>query len=161
MKPDKLRRSPRNHSPPPTPSPAKTPDTPMRHKLSYTSAGRESTRETRNTPTEDRRLVRRALGDTIKQKLDDKLLSQHFRDANRFFKIEEYRHYAYPICVGLHNDPCLNTSMYSKKQLFKLAVNIAKKRDFYVPKVKPKLNQTKKRKNRAKKRKKSWRSCSC
>lgn len=151
VKPGKpqLRRSPRNHSPAPTPSPAK-PGAAMRRRLSYTSAG---TPEKRNTPTKDRQLVRATLGVALKMELDHLMLGQHFRDKERYFKVDEFRHHAMPIVNALHDDEAVDTSMYTKSQLFRLAVDIAKKRDFYVPKKKPKLNPTKKRKLRAAKAK--------
>ena len=159
VKPPKpqLRRSPRNHSPTPTPSPAKkvTPGAAMRRRLSYTSAGKDSdvTPEKRSTPTKDRQLVRQTLGTALKMEIDDLMLGQHFRDSNRYFKVDEFRHHAFPIVEALHDDAQINTAMYTKTQLFKLAINIAKKREFYIPKKKVKLSPTKKRKLRAEKAK--------
>ena len=146
VKPKKLRRSPRNHSPAATPSPKPQVSAAMRRRLSYTTSC-----EKRNTPTKERQLVRQTLGAAIKIDLDEMLLAQHFRDENRFFKLDEFRHHAMPIVEALQADESINTSMYTKNELFKLAVNIAKKRDFYVPQKKKKLSPTKKRKLRAQK----------
>ena len=71
----KLRRSPRNHSPAPTPSPKATPPAAMRRRLSYTSTPGDK----RNTPGADKQLVRYTLGVCIKAQLDDTRLAQHFR----------------------------------------------------------------------------------
>ena len=68
--------------------------------------------------------------------LDEMLLAQHFRGSNRYFKIDEFHHHAFPIVEALHNDDSIDTGMYTKAQLFKLAVDIEKKRYFYVPKKK-------------------------
>ena len=90
--------------------------------------------------------MRHTLGVALKMELDDLFLGQHFRDKDRNFKVDEFRHHAMSIVNALHADEAVYTAMYTKPQLFRLAIDIAKKRDFYVPKKNPKLNPTKKRK---------------
>ena len=144
-----VRRSPRNHN-----SPAPSPRTPasemrMRRRLSYSSAGSTSTKKKkRNTPTPAKQLVRKTLGDAIKLNCDDLLLSQHFRDKERKFKREEYKFHIKPLVDSLIADSELDTSMYSRLELFDIAVDIGKKRDAYQPKNK--LSPTKKRRLRQK-----------
>ena len=99
-------------------------------------------------------MARYTLGVCIKDKLDDKLLGQHFRDKNRYFKVDEFKFAVMPIIETLMDDEELETSMYTKKEMFRLAVDIGKKRDFYRPKKKVKLNPTKKRRMKARKIKK-------
>ena len=42
-----------------------------------------------------------------------------------------------PIVNALHADEAVYTAMYTKPQLFKLAIDIVKKRDFTFPKKNP------------------------
>ena len=163
----RLRRSPRNHNSPGSSDP-KTPTAgaAMRRRLSYTSAGgsskksaaarssagRSSSKKRRTTPTPPRQLVRQTLGDAIKLNMDELLLGQHFRDEHRFFKVDEFRQRVKPLIEAIENDDEVDTSMFTKQQLYALAINVGKKRDQYVPKKKQKLSSTKKRRLRKQKK---------
>jgi hypothetical protein len=152
------RRSPRNHSPARTPAATAaaaamlTPAATAARKLSFTSAGKASSKKKRNTPTTAKQLVRKTLGDAIKLNMDELLVTQYFRDANRFFRVEEFSFRVQPLIDVLIADDEVDTSMYSPSDLLRLAVNIGKKRDKYEPKKQ--LNATKKRKLRIAKSKK-------
>ena len=114
--------------------------------------GVQAKKKKRNTPTPAKQLVRKTLGDAIKLNCDDLLLSQHFRDKERKFKREEYKFHIKPLVDSLIADSELDTSMYSRLELFDIAVDIGKKRDAYQPKNK--LSPTKKRRLRQKSLKK-------
>ena len=149
-----LRRSPRRHAA----SPAASPRTPaadgavLRKRLSFGGGGggKKSPyggigKKKKRTPaTPQLRLLRKALGDAIKANMDGLLLSQFFRDERRFFKLDEFEEHVVPIMEMLEDDEEIDTSFISREQLFRIAVDVAKKRERYTPR-KNKLNLTKKR----------------
>ena len=158
-----LRRSPRRHAA----SPAASPRTPaadgaaLRKRLSFGGGGggKKSPyggigKKKKRTPaTPQLRLLRKALGDAIKANMDGLLLSQFFRDERRFFKLDEFEEHVVPIMEMLEDDEEIDTSFISREQLFRIAVDVAKKRERYTPR-KNKLNLTKKRRLRKAKEKK-------
>ena len=85
--------------------------------------------------------------------MDGLLLSQFFRDERRFFKLDEFEEHVVPIMEMLEDDEEIDTSFISREQLFRIAVDVAKKRERYTPR-KNKLNLTKKRRLRKAKEKK-------
>ena len=97
--------------------------------------------------------MRRTLGDAIKLNLDDLLISQHFRDKDRKFRVEDFAFRVQPLVDSLMADEELDTSMYSKDELMEMAVDIAKHRDSYKPKKK--LSSTAKKRKRIAKHKKN------
>ena len=159
------RRSPRNHSPAAAAAaPAASPRTPagaaLRKRLSYSSTGssakkmRGSSVKKKRTPaTPQKAFVRKALGDAIKDNMDALLLDQHFRDSQRYFKLDEFEDRVNPIIDMVISDDEIDSSMLTRDELFRMAVDIAKKRERYVPR-KSKLNLTKKRRLRMQKVKK-------
>ena len=92
------------------------------------------------------------LGHAIKLNMDELLQSQHFRDADRVFKLDVFEDKVTPIIDMVSGDNDVDTSMLSRHQMFRLAVDIAKKRERYTPRKA--LNPTKKRRLRAAKEKK-------
>ena len=80
--------------------------------------------------------------------MNELLVGQHFRDENRFFKVTEFRQRVKPLIETILNDDEIDTSMFTVQQLYALAISVGKKRDQYVPKKKPRLSSTKKRRLR-------------
>ena len=130
--PPRAKNTPRKHVPPVknTPPPAVAAGAPRK-----TPPFKKRTKEPqKRTPTApNKRLVRKALGYAIRQNLDSKILGQWYRDEHRFFRVEEFKHDTKPLIIALETDEEIPTDDFSREDLYKLAIDIAKKRDRYVP----------------------------
>ena len=101
-----LRRSPRRRSASP-----ETPKAQVVKKL-YFSAG--SAGKKRKSASPKISLVRKTIGEAIKLNMDNLLLQQYFRDEDRNFRIEEFRHHVDPLLIHIMNDEVIDTSMFTK-----------------------------------------------
>ena len=96
--------------------------------------------------------VRKAIGETLKLNMDELIQNQFFRDEERNFLVDEFRHRVTPLLNVLQADEELDTSMFTKEGLFKLAVSVAKKRSYYSPSSTPKNAKRVKRVSEMKKK---------
>ena len=141
-----------HHVAPAAPAPPPSPRTPCSALVKYHKKKLSSSPQTRTRTPENVAMVRKILGRAIKLNMDELLQSQHFRDADRVFKLDVFEDKVTPIIDMVSGDNDVDTSMLSRHQMFRLAVDIAKKRERYTPRKA--LNPTKKRRLRAAKEKK-------
>ena len=97
----------------------------MKRKLSFTPK--------RTPPPPAVQNLRKTLGDAIKDVYDDKILAGEYRDSQRRFKIDEFEDDVRPIIDELFKGDEVDTCGYTKHKIFRLAVDIVKKRDRYTP----------------------------
>jgi penicillin-insensitive murein endopeptidase len=135
-----VRRSPRKHTPkkhtPIRRSPKKhTPirRSPKKHTPIRRSPKKHTPRK-RKSATPKNQTVRKSIGYALKQNFDEDILSQQFRDEDRFFLVEEFTHAIKPLIIAIEDDEEIDTSAFTRRELNKLAVDVAKKRGRYTPK---------------------------
>ena len=88
--------------------------------------------------------MRKTIGEALRLNMDELLQSQFFRDEDRMFKVDEFRHRVNPLLDQITQDDEVDTSMFDEDELFKLAVDVAKKRSYYEPSTTPKSSKKKK-----------------
>ena len=142
---------PRTKPKPPTHHRSPRPSTPtgnnLRRRLSFTneSGNKNKSGKKRKSACKSRSLVRKTIGEAMRLNMDELLQNQFFRDEHRRFKLEEFRHHVNPLLDQIDLGEDVDTSMYTPEQLFRLAVDVAKKRSYYSPSTSKKKNGRKKR----------------
>ena len=142
---------PRTKPKPPTHHRSPRPSTPtgnnLRRRLSFTneSGNKNKSGKKRKSACKSRSLVRKTIGEAMRLNMDELLQNQFFRDEHRRFKLEEFRHHVNPLLDQIDLGEDVDTSMYTPEQLFRLAVDVAKKRSYYSPSTSKKKKGRKKR----------------
>ena len=88
--------------------------------------------------------VRKTVGEILHLNLDDKITSGYYLDSKRFFKLGLFEDDTMAMVDYLHDSAEIDTGTMSKLQIFKLAVDVAKKRERYTPKAKKSIKYKKK-----------------
>ena len=153
-----LRRSPRRKKrrSPPSPRVSKKRTPPKKHKRKYRRhIAREASESEASEPEDDgapvvRRLsdsvakraakseqvrfLRKTLGSVIKLNMDEQILMVFFRQGKRFAK-EKFEDHVRPIITSIMQGSEVNTDGLSPHFVFKIAIDIAKKREGYKPRT--------------------------
>ena len=125
------RRSPRTkkRSVPPSPITPIAPATKKR--LTYVDDNKK-----RNTPETKQRDFRKTLGLAVKGQYDDLIRAGHFLDSDRNFLVDKFEDAVRPIIEAMFISEDVDTSFLTKYEAFRIAIDIAKKREAYKPKYK-------------------------
>ena len=121
-----LRRSPRR-SPKKTPKRKSAIKTPRDGKKSRTT----SITRKRTPSTPQAKKIRKTLGDTFKAAYDDQVQRGLFVDCNSNFKKDLYEDCVRPIIEAMMDDPELNTDGFDFYDIFKMGLDVVKKRGKY------------------------------
>ena len=88
----------------------------------------------RQAKSEQLRFLRKTLGSVIKLNMDEQILNGYFRQGSRFNK-EKFEDHVRPIITSIMQGSEVDTDGLSAHVIFKLAVDIAKKRQSYKPRT--------------------------
>ena len=88
----------------------------------------------RAAKSEQVRFLRKTLGSVIKLNMDEQILAGFFRQGKRFAK-EKFEDHVRPIITSIMQGSEVNTDGLSPHFVFKIAIDIAKKREGYKPRT--------------------------
>ena len=77
--------------------------------------------------------VRKTVGEILFLNMDDKITSGYYLNSKRFFKLRLFEDDTRAMVDYLHSSAEINTGKLTKLDIFKLAVQVAKKRERYTP----------------------------
>ena len=82
------------------------------------------------------------MGLAIKGQYDDLILAGHFLDSERNFLVDKYEDAVRPIIEAMFISEEVDTSFLTKLKAFRMAIDIAKKREAYLKSKKGRNSQT-------------------
>ena len=90
--------------------------------------------ERRRSKTERERFLRKTLGSVIKLNMDEQILSGYFRQGKTFDK-DKFEDHVRPIIQSIMQGSDVDTEGFTPYFIFKMAVDICKKRENYKPRT--------------------------
>ena len=128
------RRSPRRHASKRAPKkPVGTPKTKKTKKKLFQQQTHKKEKKTRTPSTPKKKKIRKTLGDTFKAQYDKAVLKGKFKDNENNFKLDLFEDCVRPIIVAMQRDEDLDTADYTYTDIFKIGMDVVKKRQRYTP----------------------------
>jgi len=103
-----------------------------------------STPHKRQSKPQQLRDVRKVLGEMIYLNMDHKIRSGFYHNSKRFFQVVKFEDDTRAMIVYVHQDEEINTTGLTQLDIFKLTVDVAKKRERYTSRSDKIKNNTKK-----------------